>query len=479
MVGQESLMEAAFEEAKKEIESDLIFSGHEDALDNLKRLHYSLDVEQLNLALPEEARIYQLSFSRLQSLNSGMKTRLRRLKELAAEYEKSANADTGHAISMETGFFYSVGNTSQESMIDYSTSSGRPGAFRLSEMKIDALCETLLKLDEEEVWIDRLLPSRSIDMLESHTREHFGKLAALRNYDTEVLCKLSDFKRLVNLLYITYLSQAMGISTKLDPVLSFPLGANSISILEAALTYQTMMTGEVYPMGKKLTQEMVPIITKIVDRQGKVVWEYKPKPKELLSKRTSELVTDILRLATENGTGRSARDAVRMKIDLEGSRMELPVPCFGKTGTSNKHTNSSFVGFVPGPKTGESGFGLDKGFVVASYVGYDDNRPMKGRHVVIYGASGALPLWIDTINTIVNGREYKKGLEIADVVFDLKSIQVERGDRFLLVPVSPTSGLPVSESNPHRLPKALTDAEAKDNQLTLKRSFEPIEGEVE
>ena len=159
--------------------------------------------------------------------------------------------------------------------------------------------------------------------------------------------------------------------------------------------------------------------------------------------------------------------------------MELPVPCFGKTGTSNKHTNSSFVGFVPGPKKGESEFGLDKGFVVASYVGYDDNRPMKGRHVVIYGASGALPLWIDTINTIVNGREYKKGLEIADVVFDLKSIQVERGNSFLRVPVSPTSGLPVSESNPHRLPKALTDAEAKNNQLTLKRSFEPIEGEVE
>ena len=479
MVGQESLMEAAFEEAKKEIESDLIFSGHEDALDNLKRLHYSLDVEQLNLALPEEARIYQLSFSRLQSLNSGMKTRLRRLKELAAEYEKNANADTGHAISMETAFFYSVGKTSQESMIDYNTSSGRPGAFRLSDMKIDALCESLLKLDEEEVWIDRLLPSRSIDMLESHTREHFGKLAALRNYDTEVLCKLSDFKRLVNLLYITYLSQAMGISTKLDPVLSFPLGANSISILEAALTYQTMMTGEVHPIGKKLTQEMVPIITKIVDRQGNVVWEYKPKPKEVLSKRASELVTDILRLATENGTGRGARDAVRMKIDLEGSRMELPVPCFGKTGTSNKHTNSSFVGFVPGPKTGESEFGLDKGFVVASYVGYDDNRPMKGRHVVIYGASGALPLWIDTINTIVNGREYKKSLEIADLVFDFKSIQVKRDERFLLVPVSPTSGLPVSESNPHRLPRALTDADAKDNHLTLKRSFEPIEGEVE
>jgi hypothetical protein len=104
---------------------------------------------------------------------------------------------------------------------------------------------------------------------------------------------------------------------------------------------------------------------------------------------------------------------------------------------------------------------------------------MKGKRVVIYGASGALPLWIDTINTIVNGREYRKGLDIADVVFDLKSIQIGREDRFLQIPVSPTSGLPVSESNPHRLPRALADAEAKDSHLILNRSFEPIEEEVE
>ncbi len=479
MVSPEILMEAAFEEAKKEIESDLIFSGHESALDNLKRLHYSLDVEQLNLALPEEARIYQLSFSRLQSLNAGMKTRLKKLKELAEDYEKTTNENTAQAMAVDASFFYRVGEDQQDYLIEYNTSMARPDAFSLSQMNIDALCETLLKLEDEDVWIDRLLPSRSVDMLESHTREHFAKLASLGKYDTEVLCKLGDFKRLVNLYYIIYLSQSMGISTKLDPVLSFPLGANSISILESALCYQTMMTGEVYPFGEKLNPDMVPIITKILDRQGKVIWEYVPKPKRVLTKRTSELVTDILRLAMEHGTGRSARDAVRMQLELEGSRIEVPVPCFGKTGTANKHTNSSFVGFIPGPKTANNEVSLDEGFVVASYVGYDDNRPMKGKHVVIYGASGALPLWIDTINTIVNGGAYKKDLEIADVVFDLKSFQVERGDRFLLVPVSPASGLPVSESNPPRFPRVLADAEVRDNHLTLKRSFEPIERRVE
>ena len=40
MMDKESLLEAAFEEAKKEIESDLIFSGHEKAIEFLRRLHY-------------------------------------------------------------------------------------------------------------------------------------------------------------------------------------------------------------------------------------------------------------------------------------------------------------------------------------------------------------------------------------------------------------------------------------------------------
>jgi hypothetical protein len=90
----------------------------------------------------------------------------------------------------------------------------------------------------------------------------------MRKYEAEVLYKLSDFRRLVNLLYITRLSEQMGISTKLEPVLSFPLGANSISILEAALAYETMMTGKVYPSGDKLTTGMAPIITRLwTDRE--------------------------------------------------------------------------------------------------------------------------------------------------------------------------------------------------------------------
>jgi hypothetical protein len=87
MVEKESLVEAAFEEAKKEIESDLIFSGHENAIEFLRRLHYSLDTSELNLQIPEEHEIYRLNYSRLQSLNGEMKRTFRNLKDLLSLYK--------------------------------------------------------------------------------------------------------------------------------------------------------------------------------------------------------------------------------------------------------------------------------------------------------------------------------------------------------------------------------------------------------
>jgi penicillin-binding protein 1A len=476
MVEQENIMEAAFEEAKKDIESDLIFSGYGSDLDTVRRLHYSLDVDQLSLTIPEDMQIYRLSYPRLQILSSEMKAKLKNVKELAADYEKNSQPSTEEAIIRELASFYWRVDENQHYSIFYSPTGGEPDLVSFHSMPIKGILEVLAGTPEEDIWIDGLLPSRIIDLLQSRTMELYEKWAKLRKYDEELLYRLSDFKRLINLQYVTQLSEEMGITTKLDPVLSFPLGANSISILEAALAYQTIMTGKVYPIGEKLNLNMVPIITEIEDRQGKTIWEYSPQPRQVLSRRTSELITNILRLVMDNGTGRSARDAVHMQIDIEGARSDVPIPCFGKTGTANRHTNSSFVGFIPGPTKGKSEVGLDEGYVVASYIGYDDNRPMKGSHVVIYGASGALPLWVDTIDTIVNSNNYKKGLEIADLVFDLKSIRLATDENLLTVPVSPVSGLPAMETNPDRSPKVLADADLKDGVLHLGRTFEPLEG---
>jgi len=334
-------------------------------------------------------------------------------------------------------------------------------------------------LEGEDIWIDGMIPSRFMDLLQSSVLKHFERLMGQKRYDPEVLVKVGDFRRLVNTLYVVRLCRELGFSTQLDPVLSFPLGPNAVSILEAAMAYEAMMTGKVYPMGNEASNSMVPVITKIVDRQGKSLWEYTSKPKQVLSSRVSKLVTNILRLVMENGTGRTARNAVNLSLDVDEVDLNIPLPSFGKTGTANRFTNSSFVGFIPGPDEQSGRLEFDEGYVIASYVGFDDNRPMKGKQISIYGASGALPLWIDTANSIVNCPRFKVHLRIADLAFESQRLLDTEDGGLLYVTVSPKSGLPVPEkagSDPDKAPAVLTDAELRDQTLMLRRVFEPIGG---
>jgi membrane peptidoglycan carboxypeptidase len=177
----------------------------------------------------------------------------------------------------------------------------------------------------------------------------------------------------------------------------------------------------------------------------------------------------------ETGTGQRARDAVRV--------FDVPIPSFGKTGTANRFTNSSFVGLIPGSDEKSSQLDVQEGYVIASYVGYDDNRPMKGTHVAIYGASGAMPLWIDTANAIVNSLKYKHNLQPADLVFNSLSDSLTKLEGFKEVPVSPITGLPIRSSlgNAGALsaPRILTEAEDNGNTLRLIRRLKPVDGEKE
>lgn len=466
-VDRDALMEAAFEQAKKDIESDLIFSGHESAIDTLRRLQYHIDPEQLDPGNPEESQIARLSFSRLQALHSDLEAKIRMLKETA----DPAAVGTDDLFSS----FYLRVQQNGESHLVY---TGQPWP-ELVPLLPEQLAGFLLRLEREDIWVDGMIPSRSIDLLQSTMRKHFERLMGQKRYDPEVLVQVGDFRRLVNTLYVVRLCEELGFSTQLDPVLSLPLGANAVSILEAALAYEALMTGNVYPLGDDLSGTMTPIITRIVDRQGKTLWEYAPNPKQVLSPRVSKLVTDILRRVMENGTGRSARNAVQLSLDMGDVNVEVPLPLFGKTGTANRFTNSSFVGFIPGPEAQSGRLQLEEGYVIASYVGFDDNRPMKGKQISIYGASGALPLWIDTANSLVNCPRFKLNLQIADLAFGSERLLEPEVQGLRYVSVSPKSGLPIlKESGTARenLPAVLTDADTSNQTLILRRVFEPIRG---
>lgn len=479
VVNREALMEAAFEESKKEIEADLIFGGHEGFLAGLRTLHYRIDAEALDPADKDALKIRRRDFQRLQGLNAEMKRKLKRIKQLSRLYEANQETRLATILSRYLRDFYVSGNPASGRKVIYTESPPQSDLSGIRSMTPASAPEVLMDISPEEITLDGLISSRAVDLLHSHLTGNYKELLLHKKYDPEVLFKVRDFKTLVNLLYLTALAKEMGIDTRLDPVLSFPLGANSISIIEAALAYQAIMTGKVYRLSERRASTMVPLITKILDRENEVIWSYRPKPEQVLSNRVAGAVSEILRLVMDHGTGRKAKDAVTIRMQVESERLRIPVPSFGKTGTANRHTNSSFVGFIPGPEEGTNQLSVLEGYVIASYVGFDDNQPMKGENVAIYGASGALPLWVDTANGTVNSGGYKGDLQIADLAFDFEPVPLLNRKEALSLPVSPTTGLPLTDEeagDPRPYPRVLSHAEKTADAPTLKREFEPLQG---
>jgi membrane peptidoglycan carboxypeptidase len=479
VVSNEALMEAAFEESKKEIESDLIFSGHETALNNINRLHFSVDTKELALQNQDEAQIQRRSFQRLRSLNFDMKRKFERITHLLNTYKEKGDPNVKETLSGALHDFYLVETGNQVPRLIYAEPEHQWTLPDLYPITAEWIIDQTEPMSMEEVWIDDLIPSGVVDLLQLYLKKNYRRLLNHKRYDLEVLSKVRDFKTLVNLLYVTHLGEKMGIFTRLDPVLSFPLGANSISIMDAALAYHTIMSGHFYPVSDMIFPDMVPIITKIVDREGETIWEYVPQPKQILTNRVSGLVTEILRMVVQKGTARTAKDAIRLSTEMENEKLHIPIPSFGKTGTANRFINSSFVGFIPGPNENSGQLDIQEGYVLASYVGYDDNRPMKGENVTIYGASGALPLWIETANALINSRHYKANLQVADLVFDDRSIPIMNNEGLQPIMISTTTGLPLwpeDENSLENSVRVFSDVDFAEDTLRLNRAFEPITG---
>jgi penicillin-binding protein 1A len=94
----------------------------------------------------------------------------------------------------------------------------------------------------------------------------------------------------------------------------------------------------------------------------------------------------LLRHAVEHGTGMSAR---------------LPIPAYGKTGTTQDSRDALFVGFA--------GEGTEEGpLVVGVWVGNDDNSPMRG----VTGSSLPAQIWRDfMLDAIPEARELARQQE--------------------------------------------------------------------
>lgn len=139
------------------------------------------------------------------------------------------------------------------------------------------------------------------------------------------------------------LAHDMGIKSELKPTYSLALGSNEVNLLELTSAYGSFATIGLHtePHG----------ITRILNRQGKVIWSANFKSKRALDADSAAIMTWMLRNVVEEGTGAAAQ------LDNR--------PVAGKTGTSDAARDLWFIGYIPQMVTGV-------------WLGNDDNRPTDG-----------------------------------------------------------------------------------------------------
>ncbi len=268
----------------------------------------------------------------------------------------------------------------------------------------------------EDVNLGGFLPLRYYDRIAQSMENLYQSVISQKDqYSLYQYFNHHDFRIIVGLRYLVNLSRSMGVYSNLEPVLSFGLGTNDVSVAEVAKVYQTFSNGKTYRFYKDGPDNQLNFIRRIEDREGNLLYEPKRQDFQLVDPCYASQISEILRKVVTHGTGRRARGELHIEYPIEGQADRLRrigVPAYGKTGTTNDYTTAYFAGYVPFPvKPNEALEPMVHSHVIASYVGYDHNRTMRRGGFRISGAYGALPVWTDYAKAMIKETGYQKLLD--------------------------------------------------------------------
>ena len=423
-ISDEVLRSAAYTSAVNNLEADFIFEGMAEEYRRLKKLHYGLGFEKIRQSVYSE-------FARGQAANLTNERQELSLRQKVLSESFLALGDLrrkfrAYVLQAETplGPFepdsFGSGVSSADLYYDHATgeyyfqgiAAASPSLQRVGRSELQAV---LLNLDDAEqrnffsrVQLNGVLSVAAYDLAERQIETELQRLKQLPPYSFEVLSVVSDFRTLVGLKYLVEFARQLGVGSTLEPVLSFPLGANVVTLLETVRIYEGLVTGTVNTYGyeNEEDKDVLAVLDRIESAGGEILYRPHRRTKQAVDPRTSIVLGHILENVVKYGTGRQADKAVRVHGESQGSGSGKPIPLLGKTGTANSYTNASFFGYLPGlSKTGGE-LTLKDGYAVGVYVGYDDNRVMRRSSTRITGAAGALPAWIDIVNMLIREKGY-------------------------------------------------------------------------
>jgi len=497
IINDQAIRKLAFDRAVELIGPDLLFDGNSTENDLLHHFNYQLEgkVDPEDKAKEKEVRRQAVARTFVDQQKY-----FRQLLSYKTQVESGGDIEsqglaTGPEVQVMAHLFAGPGG--------YLLAESPPGPdWRpLSMEEVVTAWQASQAKEGQNFWdavsLNGLLKAGTFRQLSELVGQEFQRLSALPVYDPEVLHQVRDFRVLAGLRYLIALVREMGITSPLEPVLSFPLGSNVISLLEVARAYETMVTGENYRTGRPGAGESLMVLDRIEDSDGHLIYRPDRVAKRVLDANTALCISDILKNVVKYGTGRYARTRIRLssqdakRQDLLDN-LDLEVPVLGKTGTANEFRNSSFAGYVPGVAEGGGGFALLHGYALAAYEGFDDNVAMTRNSSHVTGSAGALILWSEMADAIINDEGYADQLKLealpfsTDIEFPLQypelgqivaeqttvtGVGSQIGDSAALSSTAERSALQIG-------PSVVTFGEIKaGGELTPARAFKPFWGE--
>jgi len=118
----------------------------------------------------------------------------------------------------------------------------------------------------------------------------------------------------------------------IEPVLSLCLGTCDVSVKEMVSAYTAFVNHGIR------TNPLY--VTRIEDAEGNIIAQFTAHSNEVISEESSFKMVDMMRAVVEEGTGTRLRSSRLFPTFFK-------VPCAGKTGTTDNHSDAWFMGYTP------------------------------------------------------------------------------------------------------------------------------------